>query len=99
VNRAQSIAALRDLAAGLGPLVDGTEWYLFGSIGRDEGRPADIDLLILCRSDQQADRLRAAIDEDVLGLPLDLSLMTFAEEREVGAVALQSAIRIVPATA
>jgi len=42
---------------------------------------------------------RRMIDEDVLGIPLDLSLMTFDEEREVRAVALQRAIRIVPATA
>ncbi len=98
MNRARSIAALRNLASGLGPLADNTEWYLFGSIGRDEAGAADIDLLILCPSDERADRLRTVIDEDVLGIPLDLSLMTFDEEREVRAVALQSAIRIIPAT-
>lgn len=98
MNRARSIAALRNLASGLGPLANNTEWYLFGSIGRDEAGAADIDLLILCPSDERADRLRAVIDEDVLGIPLDLSLMTFDEEREVRAVALQSAIRIIPAT-
>ncbi len=98
MNRARSIAALRDLASGLGPLADDTEWYLFGSIERDEAGAADIDLLILCPSDERADRLRTVIDEDVLGIPLDLSLMTFDEEREVRAVALQSAIRIIPAT-
>ncbi len=99
MRRARSIAALRDLASALGPLADDTEWYLFGSIGRDEAGAADIDLLVLCPSDERADRLRAAIDEDVLGIPLDLSLMTFDEEREVRAVALQRAIKIVPATA
>jgi predicted nucleotidyltransferase len=98
LRRARSIAALRDLASALGPLVDDTEWYLFGSIERDEAGAADIDLLVLCPSDERADRLRAAIAENVLGIPLDLSLMTFDEEREVRAIALQRAIRIVPAT-
>lgn len=87
---------LRELASHLGPTARGSIWYLFGSAAHDKFDAADIDVLILCESAEQADLLRAVIDTDALGLPLDLSLMTFAEEREVSAVARQRAHQIFP---
>lgn len=94
--RAQYIARLRGLAADLGPAADGSVWHLFGSVDRDALDAADVDVLILCGSAEQADLLRAGIDADALGRPLDLSLMTFAEESETGAVARQEARQIYP---
>jgi hypothetical protein len=94
--RAQYVARLRDIAADLGTAADGSVWYLFGSVDRDVFDAADVDVLILCGSAEQADLLRAEIDADVLGRPLDLSLMTFAEEAETGAVARQGARQIYP---
>jgi predicted nucleotidyltransferase len=94
--RAQYVAVLRDLAANLGPAADGTVWYLFGSVDRDMFDAADVDVLILCNSAEQANLLRLEIDADALGRPLDLSLMTFAEESETGAVACQGARQIYP---
>lgn len=94
--RAQYIAWLGDLAANLGPAAKGSVWYLFGSVDRDALDAADVDVLILCRSAEQADLLRAEIDADALGRPLDLSLMTFAEESETGAIARQRASQIYP---
>lgn len=94
--RAHNVDALATLAGQLGSVAAGTEWYLFGSMDREEEFSSDVDLLILCGTAAQADALRAAINTDQLGRPIDLSLMTFDEEREIGAVALQAARKIYP---
>lgn len=94
--RRRVIASLRELAVSLGPLAEGTQWHLFGSVDRDEPDAADIDLMILCKYDDQADTLRRAIDPDALTLPLHLALMTFDEEAEVDAVRVQRSHAIFP---
>lgn len=96
MTRQRYASELRDLATHLSPTVDGSVWYLFGSVEDDASDAADIDLLILCSSAEQADLLRTVIDVDALGRPLDLSLMTFTEERETSAVARQGARQIFP---
>jgi hypothetical protein len=96
VKRRAVAAALCTLADGLGVIADGSTWYLFGSVDREESGPADIDLLILCRDADQADTLRTLIDPDMIGLPLDLSLMTYDEANEASAVARQRASKIYP---
>jgi hypothetical protein len=94
--RERVVKALLALAQRLGSIQDGTEWYLFGSVDRDEPAASDIDLLILCMTDQQADALRREIDPDDLPLPLDLGLMTFGEAGQVDAVHTQGARLIHP---
>lgn len=96
MTRAQNVEVLAALARQLGSVATGTEWYLFGSMDREEEYSSDVDLLILCGTAAQADTLRAAIDPDQLGRPIDLSLMTFDEERESGAIARQAARKIYP---
>lgn len=80
----------------LGPIADETEWHLFGSVGRDEVDALDIDLMILCNSDAQADLLRQAIDLDSFILPLHLSLLTFEEAATIDAPNLQQSVVIHP---
>ena len=94
--RQRVIASLRELAASLAPNSDGTEWHIFGSVDRDEPNAADIDLMILCKSDDQADVLRRAIDPDALSLPLHLALMRFDEAAEIDAVGVQRSRAIFP---
>ncbi|AVG16044.1 hypothetical protein CFN79_09365 [Chromobacterium vaccinii] len=94
--RQHVIASLLELAASLGPEAEGTEWHLFGSVDRDEPDAADIDLMILCTGDEQADTLRRAIDPDAFLLPLHLALMTFDEAAEVDAVRTQRSSAIFP---
>ncbi|GLK79250.1 hypothetical protein [Methylopila turkensis] len=96
MRRRAAVAALCTLADGVGVIASGSTWYLFGSVDREESGAADIDLLILCCDADQADRLRNSIDLDMLGLPLDLSLMTYDEAKESGAIALQRARKIHP---
>lgn len=94
--RQRVVASLRALAASLGPKAEGSQWHLFGSVDRDEQNAEDIDLMILCNSDDQADVLRRAIAPDALELPLHMALMTFEEAAEVEAVRLQGSRAIFP---
>lgn len=94
--RAQTISLLRELRLTLGRYAEGTQWYLFGSIDRNEPDAADIDLIILCNTDAQADTLRRLVDPDALPLPLHLSLLTFEEEAEIGATERQRTSLIIP---
>lgn len=96
MNRQQVVASLHELAVSLGSKVEGSEWYLFGSIDRDEISAADIDLMILCKTDSQADALRQAIDVNVFMLPIHLALLTFDEEIQIGAVRMQRGSAIFP---
>jgi len=86
---ADVITSLKMLAELLGPIANETEWHLFGSAGQGEVDALDIDLMILCKSDAQADLLRQAIDPDSFMLPLHLSLLTFEESAAIDAPNIQ----------
>jgi predicted nucleotidyltransferase len=94
--RQRAIASLRELAVSLGLKAQGTQWHLFGSVDRNDPNAADIDLMILCDGNEQADILRRAIDLNALFLPIDLALMTFDEATEVDAVRVQHGHAIFP---
>lgn len=94
--RQRIVSSLRDLAISLGRQAYGTEWHLFGSVERDLQDASDIDLMILCKSDEQADELRRAIDPDAFALPLHLALLTFNEALEVDAIQVQRSRVIFP---
>lgn len=94
--RERIVTSLRDLAETLGTKADGTKWYLFGSVDRDEFYAEDIDLMILCNTDDQADSIRQAVDPDALALPLHLALITYAEAAEIDAVSMQRSCAIFP---
>jgi len=87
--RESVIASLHACAVALGQIADGTQWHLFGSVDRNEASASDIDLMILCKDDEQADALRRSIDPDAFLLPLDLALLTYDEAAEVDAVRVQ----------
>jgi predicted nucleotidyltransferase len=90
------VTAVCEIAEKLGSICIGSEWYLFGSVARCSPSPSDIDLMILCISDQQADTLRRAIDPDALAVPIHLCLFTFDEAQEIDAVQVQGAEKIFP---
>jgi hypothetical protein len=96
VIREQVIASLREFAASLGATADGSEWHLFGSVVQNIPAAADIDLMILCKSANQADLLRRTIDPDALALPLHIALLTFDEASEIDAVRVQHSSVIFP---
>lgn len=78
----------------LGPIASGTAWHLFGSVNRDDPNASDIDLMIFCKTDYQADMLRQAIDPDSLSLPLHLSLFTFEEAATIDATTAQQSVLV-----
>ena len=92
--RSRVIASLTELAVSLGPIARGTKWHLFGSVNRDDPNASDIDLMIFCETDSQADMLRQAIDPDSLSLPLHLSLLTFEEAATIEATTAQQSALI-----
>lgn len=94
--RQRVVLSLQELAVSLGQIAEGSQWHLFGSVERDEPNAADIDLMILCRNDEQADALRRAIDPDALALPLHLALISFEEAVEIEAVSMQRGQAIYP---
>ena len=97
--RARVIADLEEISMALGSIAVGTDWHLFGSVNRDDPDASDIDLMILCDSDAQADTLRHAIDPDSLALPLHLSLLTFSEASAINAASVQQStvvLRLAP---
>ncbi|WP_420802548.1 nucleotidyltransferase domain-containing protein [Salinivibrio kushneri] len=85
---------LRRLAYSLSFIATNTEWHLFGSINRDDSNPSDIDLMILCCDDKQADDLREAIDLDAFELPLHLSLFTFEEADSIAVTSVQNSTAV-----
>lgn len=87
--RSYIIASLEQIAVSLQHIASGTEWHLFGSVNRDEPEASDIDLMIYCETDAQADLLRQTIDPDSLPLPLHLSLFTFNEALTINAATMQ----------
>lgn len=95
MNRASVIAKIEETARHLGSLAVGTEWHLFGSTNRDEANPTDIDLMIFCRDDKQADELRKAIKFDMFELPLHLSIFTFEEVKSIDVASIQNSTVIV----
>lgn len=96
MRRMAVITALREMANCIGLASTGSEWYLFGSVARDAPCSADIDLMVLCVDDAQADTLRKAIDADALALPIHLCLLRFDEAEEVDAIEVQRAEKIFP---
>lgn len=96
MKREAVVTAMCDIAEKLGPACDGSEWYLFGSVARCSPSPSDIDLMILCIDNHQADTLRIIIDPDALAVPIHLCLLTFDEAQEIDAVRVQDAQKIYP---
>lgn len=94
MKRKAVVAAVCEIAEKIGSVCIGSEWYLFGSVARYSSSPSDIDLMILCIDDHQADTLRKVIDPDALAVPIHLCLLTFDEALEIDAVQVQRAEKI-----
>lgn len=58
--------------------------YLFGSALRPHAVWSDIDLLIVCRRTDHATPMRTALSDLCLVYPIDLTIMSCAEEAELG---------------
>lgn len=95
-DTAGMFAALRSHAREIDEQVGGTSWYLFGSAMQSVELANDVDILVLCSTDVDADKVRRLIDVDLMNIPLDVSIFTFDEESEVGFIQNQGCIQIYP---
>jgi predicted nucleotidyltransferase len=85
---------LAAVAEALGDVARGTRWYLFGSHVRGTvSGDSDVDLLVVYDSDSVADakRLITAIWDFPMPQPLDLIVLSRAEEQEMNFVAKEGA--------
>ena len=65
----------------------GSDWYLFGSSARNPEHAGDIDLLIVHDGTLESTRLRTELADLCMVLPLHLTILTHAEERELNFIA------------
>ena len=85
------VGMLREVA-----LPTGTRWFVFGSVLDGGTGASDIDLLVLYREECQAKKIRDAVS--VLGRerPIDLLLVTYQEEEELGFRERQECVELLP---
>jgi hypothetical protein len=90
------MSVLRVGAAGQGYSAQGASWYLFGSVISSPEAAQDIDLLIVCASDEIAIRIRVGLPEIASRLPLHTLIMTHEEEAELDFIRGQKCVLIYP---
>ena len=64
-------------------LVQNVEWYVFGSLLREPQRAADIDILVVYRSDDAADLIRRELRAAAIRFPIHLLFLSECEETEL----------------
>lgn len=57
-------------------------FYIFGSFARQAASPSDIDILVICSSDFEADLSRSLLKAACHQWPLHLTIMTASENHE-----------------
>jgi hypothetical protein len=64
------------------------------SVPEDLSVAADVDVLVVCKSDADADAIRRLVDAIEFYRPLRLSSLTEDEEREIGFAERQGCIHV-----
>lgn len=85
---------LRMIADAVGTKVNLSRWYLFGSALERPQVAADIDVVVICGSDADADAIRRFVNAYEIYPPLHLSILTEEEEAEIDFVARQGCVQI-----
>ena len=70
--------------------------YLFGSAVKEVQMAADIDVLVVCGSDEIAVAVRQELKAICVRLPVHLSVLTTLEESELDFVAAEGCVPILP---
>jgi hypothetical protein len=89
------VSTIKGLAVRINANVGEASWYLFGSAQEGLSNALDIDLLVVCQTDNIADAVRRAVDVDQFARPIHLSILTQAEEAEVRFVKAQGCIQVI----
>jgi hypothetical protein len=69
-------------------------WYLFGSASEDPTAAGDVDVLVACNSDVDADAIRRLVDAIEFYRTLHLSTLTEDEDRDIGFAEQQGCIHV-----
>jgi predicted nucleotidyltransferase len=86
---------MRCLAERTTAIAGEAKWYLFGSAGDGLFKASDVDVVVVCKTNNAADMIRGSVDVDQLARPIHLSILTESEEAEVCFVKKQGCIQIV----
>jgi hypothetical protein len=78
--------------------VAGSRWFLFGSITTTRRPVGDIDLLVVCETNDGCTLVRSELGPVCSQLPIHLLLMTVSEEAEVKFIEGQGAVEINPSS-
>jgi predicted nucleotidyltransferase len=74
------LSAMKSLAMKTNANIGDACWYLFGSSCEGLPTASDIDLLIVCETNEMADAVRRSVDVDQFARPIHLSILTQAEQ-------------------
>ena len=96
MTQKQLVTRIQSEAARVAERVPRAVWYLFGSALRDVVLAADIDVLVLCETDEEVVSVRAELKSLCQALPMHLFLLTRAEDAELGFVSGQGCVQIYP---
>lgn len=72
------------------------EWYIFGSASRENTIPADIDILCLVETYEVGRAISRAIDDHLLRSPIDLRILSLADENRLDFKQRTRSVRLVP---
>lgn len=78
----------------IGVRTPGSRWFLFGSIIAARRPVSDIDILVVCATNDDCKSIRSALVPVCSRWPIHLLLMTVSEEAEVKFIDGQGAVEI-----
>lgn len=90
------VSKIQKKASYLAKLVGNLQWYLFGSSLTGVKRPQDIDILVVYPEEEDTERLKKLLANFLLSAPVDLILMSQAEEQQTNFVQSQNCQRFYP---
>ena len=94
MKQSELVPAVRELATRTNASVGQASWYLFGSAKKELSSASDIDMVVICQTHNTADAIRRAVNVDQFARPIHLSILTRAEEDELGFVDKQGCFQI-----
>ncbi len=90
------LTLLRLQARRIDQLSPDAVWYLFGSALESFEHAADLDVLVLCPSDDSVALVRHELRDTCLSYPLHLLLLTISEEVELNFIKQERCVRLYP---
>lgn len=96
MKTASLIAEIKEEAARIAKWTPDATWYLYGSVLDSGIYPADIDVLIVYTSAEDALVIRRELRDLCHSLPLHLLLVTRDEEAELNFIATQGCMQVFP---